>query len=114
MKRRGVIIGVGAVGGALVLGLYRFTDLFVKHYPPTPYDDLLNQLTDRKEAAKLGTKTVDSFDLKGGVARLRSKLDGKSLKDVVGGDLAAGRMVEVEGWVLPETLVWLSALAAKV
>ena len=34
---------VVAVGAAAAAGLYRFTDLFVKHYPPTPYDDVLAQ-----------------------------------------------------------------------
>ena len=54
MNRRGAIAGIVAAGAALAAGVYRFTDLFVKHYPPTPYDDLLSQLTDRGQAARLG------------------------------------------------------------
>jgi hypothetical protein len=114
MKRRHVIAGAAAVGGATALGLYRFTDLFVKHYPPTPYDDLLSQLTDREEATKLGAKVADSPKLKNQVARLRAKLGSKSLTDAVDGDITSGRLVEVQGWLLPETLVWLAALAANV
>src|SRR6185503_9370778 len=54
MRRRSLIAGVTAAGAALAAGLYRFTDLFVKHYPPTPYDDVLAALVDREEAVRLG------------------------------------------------------------
>jgi len=54
MKRRVVIGAAAAAGAAVAAGLYRFTDLFVKHYPPTPYDDVLAALVDREEAARLG------------------------------------------------------------
>ncbi len=114
MRRRSIIAGVVAAGVALTAGLYRFTDLLVKHYPPTPYDDLLGQLTDRDQAAKLGAKVPRTFDTRSEAARLRSALQGRSLADATSADIAAGRMVEVEGWVMPQTVVSLSALAAKV
>ena len=47
----------------MAAGLYRFTDLFVKHYAPTPYDDLLAQLADREQAAKLGAQLTGAFDV---------------------------------------------------
>ncbi|HVW73152.1 MAG TPA: twin-arginine translocation signal domain-containing protein [Rhizomicrobium sp.] len=112
MNRRDLIAGMAAAGIALAAGLYRFTDLFVKHYPPTPYDDLLGKLTDRAQAAKLGAK-VAAFDVQSQVARLRASLQNRSLAAAADADIAAGRMAEVEGWVLPQTLVSLSALAAK-
>ena len=113
MKRRTLISGVAAAGAVLAAGLYRFTDLFVKHYPPTPYDDLLGQLTDRDHAAKLGGK-AGTFDVPARAAQLRASLQGQTLSATAGADIAAGRMVEVDGWVLPQTVVWLSALAAKI
>jgi hypothetical protein len=112
MNRRDVIAGIAAAGIVLAAGVYRFTDLFVKHYPPTPYDDLLGKLTDREQAARLGAK-VTAFDLQGRVAQLRASLHNRSLTAAANADIAAGRMAEVEGWVLPQTLVSLSALAAK-
>ena len=112
--RRTIIGGMAAAGTALAAGLYRFTDLFVKHYPPTPYDDLLDQLTDREQAARLGAKASGGFDASGQAARLRAGLAGHSLADAVNADIAAGRMAEIDGWVLPQTIAWLSALAAKV
>ena len=114
MRRRSIIAGVAAAGVALAAGLYRFTDLLVKHYPPTPYDDLLGQLTDREQAAKLGAKVSGAFDAGSEAARLRSALQGRSLADTANADIAAGRMIEVEGWILPQTVVSLSALAARV
>jgi hypothetical protein len=114
MKRRSLIGGVAAAGAVLAAGLYRFTDLFVKHYPPTPYDDLLGQLIDREQAARLGAKVSGGFDVQSQATRLRAALQGQNLAAVTNADIAAGRMVEVEGWVLPQTIVGLSVLAAKV
>jgi hypothetical protein len=103
-----------AASAAVVAGLYRFTGLFVKHYPPSPYDDLLGQLTDREQAAKLGAKAATTLDPPSQAARLRAALQGRDLAAAANADITAGRMMEVDGWLLPQTLVWLSALAAKV
>jgi hypothetical protein len=113
MKRRDILAGVVAVGAAVAAGVYRFTDLIVKHYAPTPYDDLLSKLTDREQAAKLGAQ-VSGVDTASDAARLRAVLQNKSLADAAAADITAGHMVEVQGWVLPETVVLLSALAARV
>jgi hypothetical protein len=114
MKRRNLIAGVAAAGAVLAAGLYRFTNLFVKHYPPTPYDDLLEQFTDRDQAARLGAKVAGAFDTQAQAARLRVSMQGRDLASATNADIATGRLVEVDGWVLPQTVVWLAALAAKV
>ena len=113
MKRRGVIAAVGAAGVALAAGLYRFTDLFVKHYPPTPYDDLLIRLIDREEAIRLGSRMTGDFDVPDQAARLRATFAKQDLATAIQADTAAGRLIEVEGWVVPQTLALLSRLAAK-
>jgi len=114
MRRRDVVAAVVAAGAAATAGLYRFTDLFVKHYAPTPYDDLLMRLTDRGEAARLGAQLTGSFDLASQSARLRDTFRKQDLAAAANADIAAGRLVEVAGWVLPETVALLSALAARV
>lgn len=114
MKRRTIITGTAGAGVVLAASLYRFTDLFVKHYPPTPYDDLLGQLTDREQAAKLGLRVSGAFDATDQAVRLRAALTGRSLADAANADIAAGRMVEVQGWILPQTVASLSALAARI
>ncbi len=114
MKRRTMIGGAVVVAGAAAAGLFRFTNLFVKHYAPTPYDDLLLRLTDRGEAAKLGAQLTGSFDVTAQSARLRDTFRRQDLAAAANADIAAGRLVEVGGWVLPETVALLSALAAKV
>jgi hypothetical protein len=113
MKRRTFIGGVVAAGAAVAAGLYRFTDLFVKHYPPTPYDDVLAQVVDREHAAQLGRHAGD-FDLPRDAVALRQQLAGSTLKSAAEGDIATGRLVEVEGWLVPQTVARISALAAKV
>jgi hypothetical protein len=114
LVRRDIVAAFVAAGVAVTAGLYRFTDLFVKHYAPTPYDDLLVRLTDREQAAKLGAHVPGPFDLNTQTARLRLTFRGRDLAAAARADIAAGHMVEVDGWVLPESLVLLSALAAKV
>jgi len=114
MKRRTLIGAVAAAGAAVAAGLYRFTDLFVKHYPPTPYDDVLAALVDREEAARLGALVSDAAAPDVLAARLRTALKPNGLAGAVGSDIAAGRLTEVEGWVVPQSVALLSALAAKV
>jgi hypothetical protein len=111
-SRRTLIATVAAAGAAVAAGVYRFTDLFVKHYPPTPYDDVLAALVDREQAARLGTLVTGAPAPKTLAARLRTILK-PSLAAAAKADIAAGRMIEVDGWVLPESVALLSALAAK-
>ena len=114
LARRDLTAAMVAAGVAATAGLYRFTDLFVKHYAPTPYDDLLVRLTDRDQAAKLGAHISGPFDLNTQSVRLRLTFGKKDLAAAARADIAAGHLVEVNGWVLPETVALLSALAAKV
>jgi len=121
MRRRVVIAGVVAAGAAVAGGLYRFTDLFVKHYAPTPYDDVLVALQDREQAAKVGKALVTNLPHGGypglsaeNIAKeLRRRLTGHDLRDVALADVAAGKTVEMDGWVLPLTVALLSTLAFR-
>jgi ABC-type glycerol-3-phosphate transport system substrate-binding protein len=112
--RRNVVAGIVAAGATVTAGLYRFTDLFVKHYAPTPYDDLLVRLVDREQAAKLGAKITGTQNASALAAQLRASLTANNLAAVAQADVAAGRMTEVDGWVLPQTVALLAALASKV
>lgn len=114
MKRRDAIAAVTAAAVAAAAGIYRFTDLIVRHYPPTPYDDLLNRLADREQAIRLGKRLGGDFDVTHVAARLRASFANQDLGAAVKADIATGRLVEVAGWVVPESLALLSALAAKV
>jgi hypothetical protein len=114
MKRRDVIAGVAAAGAAVIAGLHRFTDLFVKHYPPTPYDDVLSRLVDREQAVKLGTTVPGKLDPKSLAAQLRASLKSDGLAAAAEADIAADRMTDVDGWLLPQSVALLAALASRV
>ena len=114
MKRRTLIASVAAAGAAVTAGLYRFTNLFVIHYPPTPYDDVLAALADREQAARFGASVPGTLDARGLAARLRPILKSDGLTSAAQADIAADRMIEVDGWVVPRSVALLSALAAKV
>lgn len=112
MNRRALLAGLVAAGAAMAAGLYRFTDIFGKHYPVTPYDDVLGQLADREQAARLGALVQGAPEAPVLAARLRTAMpDG--LEAAARADIAAGRLTEVNGWLLPSTVVLLSALAAR-
>ncbi|MEO8895161.1 MAG: hypothetical protein ABI450_04710, partial [Rhizomicrobium sp.] len=53
MTRRGVLAGLAAVLAMAGGAAWKF-QLFAKHYPPTPYDDLLSQIVDRDPAIVFG------------------------------------------------------------
>jgi hypothetical protein len=113
MKRRTLLGGVVAAGAVVAAGLYRFTDLFVKHYPPTPYDDVLAQVVDRQHAAELGRKVTGGFDVPREAASLRTRLAGSTVESAAQGDIATGRMTEIDGWIVPQVVAKLAALAAR-
>src|SRR5258705_12472896 len=112
--RRSLIAGIAAASAAVAAGLYRFTDLFVKHYPPTAYDDVLAALADREQAARFGSSVPGTQDAKALAAKLRAILKPGGLGAAAKADATAGRVLEVDGWVVPQSVALLSALAAKV
>ena len=70
------------------------------------------QLVDREQAVKLGAKMTGGDDAAKLAAQLRGTLkDG--LAAAVAADAAAGRVVEADGWVVPQSLARLAMLAAK-
>jgi hypothetical protein len=104
--------GVGIVGG----GIYEFPKLFKKHYPPTPYDDLLALLPDRDAAVRLGKADAavsSATSTQALAAHLRAEFGPRPLLEILEADLRSNRLVELKGWVLPESLVSLCTLAAK-
>lgn len=112
MNRRALMAGLAAAGAVMAASLYRFTDIFGKHYPSTPYDDLLTHLEDREQAAKLGAAVRGTPDAQALAVRLRAGMSG-DLAAAAEADIAAGRLMEVEGWLLPQSVALLAALAAK-
>ena len=113
-RRQTLMLGGGVV---LVAGAgfgRRF--LLRKRYAPSPYDDLLTQLDDRDAAAQIGETViaeVEDFEPEAEAAKLRQRIAGRPLSAVSVEDASVARLVEAGGWVLPETLGLICALAAK-
>jgi hypothetical protein len=116
VSRRTMILGggVAAALGATALGL-TLPKLLRRHYPPTSYDDLLQRLTDRDAAARVGQAVRESgggFDETKAARQLRQRFEQRDLAEVMDADTAEGRVAEAGGWVMPQSLVELCALAA--
>lgn len=114
-----VVLGLG-VGGGLV---YEIPRLFARRYPRTKFDDLLDQVPDREGAAKLGHTAMAQIERHTDIfvpwaeraARdLRNGPGKGSIARAVEADIVEGRLVELEGWVLPISLVLVSIIAAEV
>jgi hypothetical protein len=119
-SRRAVTIG-GGIAAALGIAALGITvpRLFGRHYRRTPYDDLLSLLIDREAAIRVGqvaAKTASDGvlhpDAAGLAKALRQRMERRTLAEVTNSDLAQAMVLEVKGWVLPQTLVMLSVLAA--
>jgi hypothetical protein len=112
--RRNIII---AGGSAVVLAGALFEGRRLLHrHAPSAYDDLLAKLDDRDADAQIGEAVlaeIDDFDPKLTAEDLRANLDHRTLAQAAAEDATEGRVVEANGWVLPETLALLCALAAK-
>ena len=113
--RRRILIGAG---GAVVLAAAAFegSRLLRKRYAPSPYDDLLALLDARDADAQLGEAVladIDNFDPKAVSASVRERIAKRPLSKVMLEDVKNGRVLEANGWVMPETLALLCALAAK-
>jgi len=114
ISRRPVIAGALAlfglaIGGAYEAGLFRAR-------PKGPYGDLLSSLDDLDDAPIVGRAYLaetKNFDAKAVAAQLRTRLSNRSLSDVLNIDITGNQIAEAGGWVLPETLALLCALAAS-
>ncbi|HEY0281064.1 MAG TPA: hypothetical protein VGC27_00370 [Rhizomicrobium sp.] len=115
LTRRNILIGAG---GAVALSAVALEGrrLLRKRYAPSPYDDLLTLLDDRDADAQIGEAVLadlDDFDARIVADDLRERIGDRPLAQVMAEDVAEGRTLEANGWVIPETLALLCALAAK-
>jgi hypothetical protein len=118
IARRPLLKGLAGAAGLAIAGvvLVETPKLFAPHHPPSPYDDLLAQLPDRGSATRIGAAYLaghGTFDAAGAAGDLRRRLASHSFAAVLENDLAQAHMAEAHGWVLPEGLLALCALAAK-
>jgi len=118
IARRPFLAGLFALLGLSVVGgtVYEAAHILRRRYPPTAFDDLLDQLPDRDSAVKVGEWALArtrSFDVNGVAQTLRKSIGKQSLSDVLDAEATQGRLTEVNGWVMPTTLTLLCELAAS-
>lgn len=113
-RRQALYLGGSAVAllGAGLTG----RKLLRKRFAPTPYDDLLALLKDRDAAAQIGETVLVQVPNLVPVElahTLRQHIAQRPVADVCAADAAQGRILEAAGWVMPQTLGLVCALAAK-
>ena len=118
IARRPLLKGLAGAAGLAVAGVAFFEapKLFAPHHPPSPYDDLLAQLPDRDSAICIGAAYLAdhrTFNESRAAQDLRRQFASHSLAAVLENDLSGAHMAEAHGWVLPEALLALCALAAE-
>jgi hypothetical protein len=116
LSRRTVVAGGGiaAALGATALGL-TLPRWLGRRYAPTPYDDLLGELVDRDQAARVGAVArteLPAFSARAAARELRQRFEQRNLAEVLDADIRERRIAEVGGWLLPDSLAQLCTLAA--
>jgi hypothetical protein len=112
-RRNAIAVGASAL---VVVGGYEAFRLLRPHYPPTPYDDLLDRLSDRDAARQLGAaflRTHPDFTPGAAARVLRRKVGTRDLSATVEDEAAHGELTEAGRWIIPQTLAGLCALAAR-
>ncbi len=112
MRRRSILAGLAAAIIAAAGGAVWKFHIFAKRYPPTPYDDLLNQISDREPAIIFGRAAAGSLP---GAPELAAQLrrDGRTLAARAAVEPAEAQVTEVAGWVVPQSVALYAALAAQ-
>ena len=108
---RRIAVGVAALGAAVALAFREFP-LLRHRLHPTPYDDLLQSLPDRDSAAAFGAPLREITQAAPTARLLRAKMGSGGLKSLAERELRDGTLREVRGWVVPQSLALLCALAA--
>ncbi len=113
------LFGVAVAGGLAYEGVH----VFGRRYPRTKFDDLLDQLGDRESAIKLGRAAVaqvqeHSIDavlppLRTAADEIRTGPGRGSLAQAAAADIDRGRLVAIQGWVLPFSVVLVAVIAAE-
>jgi hypothetical protein len=111
MTRRGILAGLAAILAIAGGAAWKFR-LFAKHYPPTPYDDLLGQIVDREPAIVFGRAAGKSLP---GAAQMAVELrrDRRTLAERAAAEPGEAQIAEVAGWVVPQSVALYAALAAR-
>ena len=106
----GAVVGLGAAGGAI----YEVSRL-LRPRTTGVLGDLLAGLGDRTDAILIGkaVPAVREAASAEEAGSLRRRLGERPLSEILVEDAVRGRIVEVQGWVFPQTLTELCALAAK-
>ena len=106
----------GAVAAAGIAALAGGYEVFLfRSRPKGPYGDVLASLDDFSDAPVLGRAYLaqtKNFDAKAVAAQLRARLQHQSFSDMLNADVAGNQVAEAGGWVLPESLALVCALAA--
>jgi hypothetical protein len=97
--------GIAAALGVTALGL-TLPQWLGRRYAPTPYDDLLATLVDRDQAARLGDVARSALPT------FSARAAARNLAEVLDADIREGRIAEIGGWLLPDSLAQLCTLAA--
>ena len=116
IARRPLLAGTIAALGLGAAGLFGY-EISVRHARrPGPFDDLLAGISDRSAASRLGQavrRQMKQFNPAATAARLRAYLKQQPLSEALATDLAQDRMIEIDGWILPDTFALLCALATE-
>jgi hypothetical protein len=116
ITRRPFLVALGAVAGAAVAGSAMYEGVRFWHGGGGASGDLLASLGGREEVVLVGKAVLadmPKFRAAEAARALRRTAATKPLSELLTADAIEGRIIEAQGWVLPQTLALLCAVAAS-
>lgn len=113
--RRSAMLGGAAAAIVIAAGaIYEFPRLVARKLKG-PYGDLVAKLAEPKRAALLGRSVLygNAGLLSESPEAMSQQLAQKPLAQIVADDVVRGSLIEAQGWILPQSLGVLCAMAAK-
>ena len=109
------VVGIVAAVAAVAVSVREWP--LRRHHPyrRTPYDDLLSNLGDRESSATFGRGAIKNAPGSSAAIAtlLRQRLKTSSLRALAARELSEGHVFVAGGWVVPESLALMCALAAR-
>jgi len=112
-RRPVVLSALALIGVGMAAGIAVEAPRLLRKRIHSPYDDITDQVMDQEQAIKVGNAVIaklDSFDAAKSANALRVRKG--TLVDMAKADIDAGKTLEANGWVLPESLALACAILA--
>lgn len=112
-RRPVVLSALALIGVGMAAGIAVEAPRLLRKRIHSPYDDITDQIGDQDQAAKVGHAVIAKLgDFDSAKAANGLRIRKGTLADMSHADIDAGKTLEANGWILPESLALACAILA--